>query len=293
MGPGSLVYELIRERICVYSIHTAFDVAIGGVNDLLAEIVGITNAEPIGDYVECNGEKYYKVIVFVPLKSVNDVAEAMFAAGAGSIGNYSNCSFQSEGIGTFLPLEKAKPAIGKKGKLERVDEIKLESIVPADKCAAVVSAIHKSHPYETPAFDVFRHYDVLGKFGLGRIGNLEKPARLSKITKNIKKVTGAKTAGIIGKENRLVKSAAVCAGSCGKIINSVIAAGCDLYLTGELKHHQALAAREAGLTCICLSHTVSERFALKNLAKRLKKQLKDVTIRLSKKDTDPFNWTNL
>jgi dinuclear metal center YbgI/SA1388 family protein len=292
-GPGSVVYELIREKICVYSIHTAFDIAIGGVNDLLAEIVGISDAEPIGDYVEPASEKYYKVTVFVPFKSVNDVAGAMFDAGAGSIGNYSRCSFQSEGTGTFLPLEGATPAIGKKGKLERVDEIKLESIVAANKCAAVVNAIHQVHPYETPAFDVFRHYDIQGKFGLGRIGKLAEPAQLSKITENIKKVTGAKTAGIIGKPNRLVKSAAVCAGSCGKIVNSVIAAGCDLYLTGELKHHQALAIREAGVTCICLSHTVSERFALKNLAKRLKKQLKDVTIGLSRKDTDPFNWTSL
>ena len=292
-GPGSMVYELVREKICVYSIHTAFDIVRGGVNDLLAEIVGIADPEPIGDYVEPAGEKYYKVTVFVPFQSVNDVAEAMFDAGAGSIGNYSRCSFQSEGTGTFLPSEGARPTIGKKGKPERVDEIKLESIVPADKCAAVIKAIHLFHPYETPAFDVFRHYDIQGKFGLGRIGKLAKPTRLSEIIANIKKITGAKTAGIIGKENRLVKSAAVCAGSCGKIVNSVIAAGCDLYLTGELKHHQALATREAGLTCICLSHTVSERFALKNLAKRLKKPLKDVTIRLSKKDTDPFNWTNL
>ena len=292
-GPSSVVYELIREKICVYSIHTAFDIAAGGVNDLLAEIVGIAEPEPIGDYVAPAGERYCKVIVFVPFQSVNDVADAMFDAGAGSIGNYSRCSFQSEGVGTFLPLEGARPAIGKKGKPERVDEIKLESIVPADKCAAVIKAIHLSHPYDTPAFDVFAHYDVQGKFGLGRIGKLAEPARFSKIIENIKKATGAKTAGIIGKENRLVKRAAVCAGSCGKIVNSVIAAGCDLYLTGELKHHQALAVREAGLTCICLSHTVSERFALKNLAKRLKKPLKDVTIRLSRKDTDPFNWTKL
>ena len=85
-------------------------------------------------------------------------------------------------------------------------------------------------------------------------------------------------------------TAAVCAGSCSKLIDSVIAAGCDLYLTGELKHHQAIAAQEAGLTCICLSHTVSERFALKNLAKTLKNRLKNVTIRLSQKDADPFNW---
>lgn len=292
-GDGAVVYELIRAGICVYSIHTAFDAAMGGVNDALADVIDIVNAEPIGDYVNSPAGPYYKLIVFVPANDVNEVAEALFSAGAGQIGNYSHCGFQTEGMGTFLPLEGAKPAIGQKGRLEKVDEIKLEAVVPADKVAAVVSAMRRAHPYETPAFDVFRHYDVESKFGLGRIGKLAEPKPLSQIIEKIKKVTGAKAIGIVGPQKRTVKTAAVCAGSCGKIINSVIAQKCDLYLTGELKHHHALAAQEAGVTCICLSHTVSERFALKNLANKLKKRLKNVTIRLSKKDADPFKWKNI
>ena len=105
--------------------------------------------------------------------------------------------------------------------------------------------------------------------------------------------TGAKAIGIVGKDRRIVKKAAVCAGSCGKIINSVMAQKADLYVTGELKHHQALAAQEANLTCLCLSHTVSERFILKKLAKQLQKQLKEVKIAVSKKDADPFTWKEL
>ena len=130
----------------------------------------------------------------------------------------------------------------------------------------------------------------LGMIGLGRMGALKKPMPVEAIIRNIKRVTGARAVGLIGPAKRTVRTAAVCAGSCGKLLDGVIAAGCDLYLTGELKHHQALAAQEAGLTCICLSHTVSERFALKNLAKTLKKRLENVTIRLSQKDADPFNW---
>ena len=292
-GDSAAVYELIRAGICVYSIHTALDVAAGGVNDMLADIVGISNPEPIGDYVDNPAGLYYKLITFVPTKDVNKVADAIYSAGAGTIGNYSNCGFQAEGTGTFLPLDGATPAIGKKGKLEKVKEIRLETLVSETKVAAVVAAMRKAHPYETPAFDVIRHYDVEGKFGLGRIGKLAKPLSIPKIIERIKTVTGATAIGLIGRERRLVKTAAVCAGSCGKIINSVIARKCDLYLTGELKHHQALAAQEAGVTCVCLSHTVSERFALKNLAKRLKKQLKDVTIQISKKDADPFKWKNI
>ena len=109
----------------------------------------------------------------------------------------------------------------------------------------------------------------------------------------IKRQTGARAVGLVGDPKRLVKTAAVCAGTCGTIVNSVIAAGADAYLTGEMKHHHALAAQEAGLTCICLSHTVSERFILKKLARQLRSRTKDVTIRISKKDADPFTWKSI
>ena len=292
-GEGSVVYELVRSGISVYSIHTAFDIAAGGVNDLLAEVVGIKDGEPIGDFVSGPSGEQYKLVVFVPLKDVNRVADTIYEAGAGAIGKYSHCGFQTEGVGTFLPLEEAKPAIGKRGKLERVDEVKLESAVPADKVGVVVAAMRMAHPYEEVAFDVFRHYDFEGRWGLGRIGKLSKPTSMEEIAAKVKRATGAKAIGFIGKERGVVRKAAVCAGSCGKIVNQVIAAGCDLYVTGELKHHHALAAQEGGLSCMCLSHTVSERFALKNLAKRLQKELKGVTIRLSKKDADPFKWKSV
>jgi dinuclear metal center YbgI/SA1388 family protein len=288
-----LVYEVIRRGIAVYSIHTALDAAIGGVNDGLAEMIGIKNPQPIGDFVSHPAGDNYKLVVFVPVASLHLVAEAVFAAGAGAIGNYSNCGFYSEGTGTFRPLAGAKPAIGKRGRTEKVQEVRFEAIVPAEKLAAVVDAMKKAHPYETPAYDVIRLSNSHEKFGLGRIGELERALPMKTIMQRIKKATGAKAIGIVGKENRLVKNAAVCAGSCGVIINLVIEAKADLYLTGELKHHQALAAQEAGLTCLCLTHTVSERFMLKKLAGQLRKQLKGVSIIVSKKDADPFEWKRI
>jgi len=292
-GPTGVVYELIRSGIAVFSIHTALDSAISGVNDCLAEIIGIEDAKPVGDYVDYPAGDKYKLVVFVPIDSVAEVSDAVFAAGAGWIGNYSNCSFQAAGTGTFLPLQGAKPTIGKKGKLEKVPEIRFETIVPAEKLDEVIAAMKKAHPYETPAFDVFKLYNGQQKFGLGRIGKLTQPLFIKQIVNRIKKHTNAKAIGIVGDARRLVKTAAVCAGYCGKIINSVIAAKADLYVTGELKHHQALAAQEAGLTCICLSHSVSERFILKKFAKQLQEQLKQVTIKISKKDADPFTWKNI
>jgi dinuclear metal center YbgI/SA1388 family protein len=288
----TVVYELVKSGINVYSIHTALDAASGGVNDGLAEIVGIKNPQPVGDFVQ-NGQNNYKLIVFVPVESLQEVADAVFKAGAGAIGNYSHCSFSSAGLGTFFPLEGAKPAIGKKGKFENVEEIKFESIVPAEKIADVVKAMKAAHPYEMPAFDVIKLYETTDKIGLGRIGLLKKPVQLSAILKKIRVATGAKAAGIIGPKKRLVKKAAVCAGSCSKLIMNVIAEKCDLYLTGEIKHHQAIAAQEAGVTVVCLSHTVSERFILKKVAKELQKSLKTVKILISKKDKDPFEWKRI
>ncbi len=292
-GQTSIVYNLIRSQIAVFSVHTALDVVKGGVNDKLAEIVGIENPRPIGDFVENGDGQYYKFIVFVPEEAVKTVSDAVFTAGAGNIRNYSKCSFQSPGTGTFLPGANAKPAVGRKGHLQKVNEIKFETIVPAPKVFPVIEAMKKTHPYEEPAFDVIKLHNLEAPAGLGRIGALKSPTSLSKLLSKIKSRTGAKIAGLVGDEKRIVKTAAVCAGSCGKIINSVIQQKADLYLTGELKHHHALAAREANLSCVCLSHTVSERFVLKNLADKLRNELRNVKISVSEKDTDPFRWKKI
>ncbi len=291
--PTRVVYELVRSGIAVFSIHTALDAAVGGVNDGLAEMVGIVDGKPIGDYVTYPAGDNYKLVVFVPVESAAEVSNAVFAAGAGAIGNYSHCGFSAEGTGTFLPQKGARPTIGRRGRVEKVTETRFEAIVPAERLADVIAAMKKAHPYETPAFDVLKLHNTETTFGLGRIGELARPTRLPQIIKRIKQVTGARAVGLIGDRNKLVRRAAVCAGTCGQIINLVITAKADLYLTGELKHHQALAAQEAGLSCICLTHTVSERFILKKIAKQLQKQVKGVRIRISKKDADPFEWKNL
>jgi dinuclear metal center YbgI/SA1388 family protein len=291
-GPGRMVYEAIRAGIAVYSIHTSLDAAAGGVNDGLAEMVGIAGGQPIGDWVE-GGKDCCKLVVFVPVDAVDKVADAIFAAGAGAIGNYSRCSFRAAGEGTFLPGDGATPAVGQAGREERVQEIRIESIVPSDKIQAAIAAMRQAHPYEMPAFDVIRLYDAEGRAGLGRMGELGKPATMGEILARIKAATGATVAGLVGDQERLVRTAAVCAGACGKILFSVMAAKCDLYVTGELKHHEALAAQEAGLSCICLSHTGSERFILGKMAAQLREKLGGMEINVSKADKDPFTWKTI
>jgi len=197
--PSSIVYDLIRCGVACFSIHTALDSAMGGVNDGLAQIIGIRDGEPIGDYVENPAGDNYKLVVFVPVESAAKVSGAVFAVGAGAIGDYSHCGFQAQGQGSFLPLKGAKPAIGKKGKLEKVPEVRFETIVPAEKLADCIAAMKKAHPYEMPAFDVIKLYNDQNKFGLGRIGKLEKPMRIEQIIERIKKYTGAQAVGIIAK----------------------------------------------------------------------------------------------
>ncbi|MCK5784034.1 MAG: Nif3-like dinuclear metal center hexameric protein, partial [Desulfobacterales bacterium] len=138
-GETAHIYDLIKSGISVFCIHTALDVAAGGVNDALADILGIENAEPIGDYVTDPKGPQYKVITFVPETDVNKVAKALYAAGAGAIGNYSHCGFQGNGTGTFKPLAGSNPNIGKRGKIEQVNEIKLEMVVASDKVAGVIA----------------------------------------------------------------------------------------------------------------------------------------------------------
>ena len=235
----------------------------------------------------------YRISFYVPLKAAESVKTAMFNAGAGRIGNYDFCSWETPGTGQFRPLEGSDPAIGVTGNLETVEELKIEMVCEDPLVRQALSVLIETHPYEEPAFDVFKLYNPGAQFGLGRIGKLAKPASLTGIIADLKRRTGAKAVGVVGKSNRTVRTAAVCAGSCGKIINTIIAQQADLYVTGELKHHQALAAAEAGLTCLCLSHSVSERFILKKIKRQLQKRLKGVTITISKQDKDPFTWKQL
>ncbi len=286
----AVVYKLLHNGINVISIHTALDAAIGGVNDALAETLQIANPKPLGDYVYMPYEDYYKLAVFIPSDSVDKVSEAVFAAGAGSLGNYSKCGFRSYGEGSFMPLEGSRPAIGSQDTLKRVEEVRFETIVKDSRLEEVVAAMKTAHPYEMPAYDVVKLSVEQQRLGIGRFGELSKKRKVSEIVSDIKQLTGVEVIGFIGEQKESVSSGAVCAGSCGSVLNKVIAEGCDIYITGELKHHDALAAQEAGLLCLCLGHSFSERFILRKVQDKIDDKAPDLTLLASKKDKDPFSW---
>jgi dinuclear metal center YbgI/SA1388 family protein len=281
----SLVFDAVHRNVALYSLHTALDVADGGTNDVLADALGLEDREPLRK--EPGKATHVKLVVFVPGADVERVSRAMFDAGAGRIGDYTSCSFRSPGKGTFFGEAGTSPAVGASGRLEEVDELRLETLVPVAKIAAVVLAMRAAHSYEEPAFDVVCLAPPPDSRGLGRIGRVA-PVERAELVDRVKKALGLDRVLVAGPLGGKVERAAVCAGSCGDLLDDAIGGGAELYLTGELRHHDALRAAEAGLTIVCTLHSASERAVLPRLRARLAERLPGLSILLSEKDRDPF-----
>ena len=291
-GPAPLLHDIIRAGIAVYSLHTSLDSVPGGINDLLADIVGIADPQPLQPLTPTDSP-FCKLAVFVPAADLDKVSAAVFTAGAGRISadsNYSKCSFRSAGTGTFQGDDKSSPTIGRAGAFEQVEEIRFETVVPTAQLAPVIQAMLAAHSYEEPAYDIFPMLTPPAGLGIGRFGDLAEPTTVDALLESIKKKLKTNVVGLIGSRRRRVKRAAVGAGSCGSILRQVITHGCDFYLTGELKHHHALELQEAGVTTACVSHSVSERVILPRLARTLSRDLPTLDITVSRKDRDPFTW---
>jgi dinuclear metal center YbgI/SA1388 family protein len=283
---GGVVFDAVRRGVAIYSPHTALDVADGGTNDVLADVLGLTQRGPLKPSKPATSQ--FKLVTFAPATTIESLSQALFAAGAGNIGNYSSCSFLSVGKGTFFGEEGTEPAVGEAGQLEMADEIRLETLVPAGKVAAVVTALRTTHPYEEPAFDLVPLATPPTTQGIGRIGQLVPAVARTELFARIKRELAIDHLLIVGPTDGAVSKAAVCAGSCGDLLNNAIAAGVDLYLTGEMKHHDAMKAVAAGVTVVCTLHSHSERVTLKRLQSRLSTALPRIAFVLSTMDRDPF-----
>ena len=283
---GSPVFDAIRRGMAIYSPHTALDVAEGGTNDLLADVLELRDRKPLKRSEEKPTQ--YKLVAFVPIEAVEKVSRAMFDAGAGRIGNYSSCSFRSAGTGTFFGESGTSPTVGQSGRLEKVDEIRLETVVPIGAADAVIAALKTNHPYEEPAFDLNMLAAAPDDKGLGKIGSLPPTAR-GEIFERIKRGLEIDRLLVAGPMDGTITHAAVCAGSCGNLLDDAIAAKAELYLTGEMRHHDANKAVAAGLTVVCTLHSNSERPVLKRLAARLAQTPGMPPISISVADCDPFS----
>jgi len=285
-GTDATVFRCVRQGIAVYATHTALDAADGGTNDVLAELCGIVETEPI-EYVESPDGAECKIVVFVPREHVEAVADAMFDAGAGRIGDYTRCSFRAAGQGTFLGGLETQPVVGKRGRLERVDEVRLEIVTQAADLAAVVQALRSTHPYEEPAFDL---YPLKGRpvRGMGRVGPFTRVTTLGSLARKLKRVTHAACVQIVGSPDHEVDRAVIVAGSAGSLPFRVPPRDGDCLITGEIRHHDALTLLRRGGSAVALGHWTSERPVLFALAEQLQGALPGVRVRVSAADSDPF-----
>jgi dinuclear metal center YbgI/SA1388 family protein len=236
---GALVHRLVRGGAALFTAHTNADAAAPGVSDALADALGLAVEGPL----ECvPSARLDKVVTFVPVgPAITAVHEAMSAAGAGAIGDYSHCAFASAGTGQFKPLASAHPTIGQVGKLERVAETRLEMVLPRGRRAAVLAALRTAHPYEEPAFDVFELADLPSSRGLGRVGALPEVEPLHAVTDRVAAALPATAWGVraAGDPERPVRRVAVCGGAGDSALGAAVAAGVDAYVTADLRHHPA------------------------------------------------------
>jgi dinuclear metal center YbgI/SA1388 family protein len=287
-GPSDLVHDAIRRGVAIYSPHTALDVADGGTNDVLADVLGLTDRSPLKLAAETKASQY-KLVTFVPEDAVARVSEALFAAGAGRIGNYKWCSFRSPGMGTFFGEEGTNPTVGQSGRLETAAEVRVETVVPVARIEQAIRALRQSHPYEEPAFDLNQLAAPPEGVGIGRIGTLEQPVGRVELFERIKQGLEIGHLLVAGPTEGNVTRAGVCAGACGDLLYQAISQRADLYLTGEMRHHDAIKAARAGVTVVCTLHSNSERLALRRLKSRLEAALPNLPVIPSRTDRDPFS----
>ncbi|MBP2638110.1 MAG: cyclohydrolase 1 type 2 [Firmicutes bacterium] len=252
---GALLSDLIKHGIAVYAAHTNLDSAVGGVNDILAQKFNLKDIQPLTTVYQ---EKLHKLVVFVPNSHVEIVRNAMAKAGAGHIGNYSHCTFVTPGIGSFLPLPSANPFLGESGKLEYVDESRLETIVPEHLRSPVIAAMLAAHPYEEVAYDEYLLLNKHHNYGLGRVGRLAEPVALADFIKQVKGALLIDSLNMAGSPKKLIRQVAVCGGSGASLIGNALKAGADVLVTGDVKYHEAQYAIAEGLAIIDAGHFATE-----------------------------------
>ncbi len=286
-GKGAMLADCIREGICVYSAHTNFDVAKDGLNDYLARALELKDIEGLKQHY---AESLYKLVVFIPEGSLEQVRQAVYEAGAGWIGNYSDCGFSAAGHGTFRPGEGTNPFIGQRGQLETVREYRLETIVPRERLNRVVEAMLKAHPYEEVAYDVYRLEQPVHQYSLGRIGTLQEKmdtdSFIAFVKEKLQTANVRITAGVNPKEIRRV---AVFCGSFDGDIQSLKAIKADALLTGDLKYHVAQELQQAGIFTVDAGHYHTEKLFIQGISEVLKKQFTDVII-VEHYGQDIFNY---
>jgi len=281
---GKLIHKLIKNDIALYSMHTNFDIAFDGLNDYFMEVMGFENSK-ILDVTK--NETLYKLVVYVPNTHIEKVKDALAKSGCGHIGNYSHCSFSTEGIGNFKPLEGTNPFIGQQGVVESVNETKIETIVPQKNLGGAISSMLNAHPYEEVAYDLYKLENKGQGFGLGRVSKLESSMSLEELCKHIKSKLNMDYIRVIGDINSTINKVAVVTGSGADLVKKAQRQGAQVLITGDVKYHDAQDALDIGMNIIDCGHFDSEDI-FKDVMKRFLAEIEEIEVLSSDINLNPF-----
>lgn len=275
----------IKNNICIYAIHTNVDNVINGVNAKIAQKLGLTNLKILAP----KSQLLSKLVTFVPEKYHQKVADALFEAGCGNIGNYSNCSFNIKGTGTFKGNNLSNPFIGEAQKLSIEPEVRLETVFYTHLKSKVITALKNNHPYEEVAFDVFENNVEISAIGSGIVGDLEKELTLNDFLINVKNALNLKVLKHTNSDKNTIKKVAICGGSGVFLLKNAISSGADAFITSDIKYHEFFDA-ENKLILIDAGHYETEQFTPEIFYSIIQNKFPTFAIRLSKINTNPVNY---
>lgn len=281
------IIKAIRNNIAIYAIHTNLDNVHTGVNKKIAEKIGLKNLKVLVPKTDT----LTKLVTFIPKDHTDKVLQALYDAGAGQIGDYKNCSFKTEGTGTFMPTGDANPHTGKINQQEQVREDRSEVIFATHLESQVISALKASHPYEEVAYYLTRLANSNQEVGSGMVGELEQPQEPIEFLKRLKNSMNLTAIRHTRLLDRKVKKVAVCGGSGSFLLPQAIRSGTDFFVTADFKYHEFFDA-DGKLTICDIGHYESEIFTKELLGEILNKKFPTFAVNFSTTDTNPVRYFN-
>jgi dinuclear metal center YbgI/SA1388 family protein len=278
------ILKAIKNDIAIYAIHTNLDNIKKGVNNKVAEKIGLQNLQVL----QPKENILKKLITFAPLDKAEDVRKALFSAGGGELGKYSECSFNTEGTGTFKPLEGADPFVGEIGKRHEANELKIEVIFPGYLEQKIIKAMIDVHPYEEVAYDIISLGNYLSDVGSGLIGELDKEIDETGFLSQIKTAFGLKVIKHTGLSGKKVKKVAVCGGAGSFLIPIALSNKADVYLTSDIKYHEFFDAES--MLLLDIGHYESEQFTIDLLHAILSEKYPNFAVRKTDVNTNPVQY---
>lgn len=271
---AALCLRLAEAGIACYSAHTNLDVAPQGVNYCLGRALDLEEMRPLFD---AGHASQVKLVTFLPPAHADALRTAVCDAGAGRIGEYTQCTFSAAGVGTFQPGETSRPFSGRKEALNKEEELRFETVVPSSRIPQVLEALFKAHPYETPAYDLVPLENRIPGIGLGMRGTLGSETSLREFALQVVERLDCGTVRVIGELKRKVRRVGVIGGSGGGELQRV-PHDVDVVVTGDVKYHEGLEARRRGLAVIDAGHEATERPVVPMLAEYLRTQAQGVQV---------------